>query len=167
MAINRSRIWHLLKEIIFYAIILVAIANFISYLRSPVIEVRPDFTGEMIDGTTSTLAEYAGRPLILHFWATWCPTCKLEAPAIESLSREYQVVTVAAESGSNDEIGAFMKEHGYTFPVLNDPDGSIRRYFKVKAFPTTFILDKNGEIVFTEVGYTSNVGLRVRMKLAE
>ncbi len=165
--ISLSRLRSILKEILIYGLVLIVIANVISYLRSPDVEVRPDFTGRLIDGSTTTLAEYAGKPLILHFWATWCPTCRLEAPAIESLSKDAQVVTVAVESGDDGEIGAFMNENGYTFPVLNDPDGSIRRHFKVKAFPTTFILDKNGEIVFSEVGYTSNIGLRIRIKLAE
>jgi thiol-disulfide isomerase/thioredoxin len=155
------------KEIVIYGVLLIVIANVVSYLRSPEVETKPAFTGQLIDGSMATLDEFAGKPLILHFWATWCPTCKLEAPAIESLSHDYQVLTVAVESGDDAEIGAFMQEKGYTFPVLNDNDGSIRRLFKVKAFPTTFILDKNGEIVFTEVGYTSGIGLRIRMKLAE
>ena len=165
--ISGARIRSLLKEIVIYGIVLIVLANIISYIRSPEVDVKPDFTGRMIDGSTATLEEFSGKPLILHFWATWCPTCKLEAPAIESLSGEYQVMTIAVESGDDGEIGEFMQEKGYTFPVLNDNDGTIRRHFKVKAFPTTFILDKNGEIVFTEVGYTSNIGLRIRMKLAE
>lgn len=162
-----SKIRSILKEIVIYGVLLILIANVISYLRSPEQEQKPAFTGQLIDGSMATLEEFAGKPLILHFWATWCPTCRLEAPAIESLSNDYQVVSIAVESGDAAEVGAFMEENGYTFPVLNDPDGSIRRHFRVKAFPTTFILDGNGEIVFTEVGYTSNIGLRLRMKLAE
>lgn len=162
-----ARLRSILKEIVIYGVVLLVFANLISYLRSPELDRRPTFAGTLIDGGTATLEEFAGRPLILHFWATWCPTCKMEAPAIDALSKEYQVLTVAVESGDNAEIGAFMQEKGYTFPVLNDRDGTIRRHFKVKAFPTTFILDKNGEVVFTEVGYTSNIGFRIRMKLAE
>jgi thiol-disulfide isomerase/thioredoxin len=162
-----AKIRSIVKEIAIYGVLFILIANVISYLRSPKVELKPAFTGQLIDGSTVALEEFAGKPLILHFWATWCSTCRLEAPAIESLSNDYQVVTVAVESGDNSDISAFMEERGYTFPVLSDPDGSIRRLFKVKAFPTTFILDKNGEIVFTDVGYTSNVGLQARMKLAE
>ena len=165
--ITASKIRSILKDIVIYGAVLILIANVVSYLRSPEMDVKPEFTGRLIDGSMATLEEFSGKPLILHFWATWCPTCKLEAPAIESLSQDYQVMTVAVESGDDAEIGEFMQEKGYAFPVLNDNDGTIRRLFKVKAFPTTFILDKNGEIVFTEVGYTSNIGLRVRMKLAE
>jgi thiol-disulfide isomerase/thioredoxin len=162
-----AKIRSLVKEIVIYGVALVLVANLISYLRSPVVESRPAFVGKLIDGRTVSLQEYAGRPLILHFWATWCPTCKLEAPAIEALSSDYQVLSVAVDSGDDAQIGAFMHERGYSFAVLNDQDGSIRRSFKVKAFPTTFILDKNGEIAFTEVGYTSNPGLRLRMKMTE
>ena len=107
--------------------------------------------------------DYAGKPLLLHFWATWCPTCKLEAANIQSLSQEYSVLTIAVKSGSDEKINRYLKEHDLDFKVINDSQGLLSQQFSVPAFPTTFIYDKEGKLRFTEVGYTSTWGLYRRM----
>lgn len=155
------------KELLLYGVLIVVAANVVSYIRSPEIEGgTPVLQGQLIDGTPISLETYRGEPLVLHFWATWCPTCKLEAPAIESLSKDYRVLTVAVDSGSDETVVTFLKDRGYTFSVLNDRSGDLKRAFKVKALPTTFVLGPGGDILFSEVGYTSNLGMRLRMTLA-
>jgi len=157
----------LLKEGLLYGVLLIILANVVSYIQSPEIdEGTPPLSGVLIDGTPVSLKSYRGEPLVLHFWASWCPTCKLEAPAIDSLAKEYPVLTVAVDSGSDEAVQEFLNEKGYTFGVLNDHKGDLKRAFKVKALPTTFVLDPEGEILFSEVGYTSGIGLRLRMYLA-
>lgn len=103
----------------------------------------------------------------MHFWATWCPTCKVEAPNIESVSKNYNVLTIAVSSGSDEKVKAYMQEHELTFNVLNDVEGTWAKKFKVEAYPTTFIYDAKGELLFSEVGYTTTAGLLGRLKLAE
>jgi thiol-disulfide isomerase/thioredoxin len=89
--------------------------------------------------------------------------CKLEAQNIESLSKEYDVLTIAVNSGTNEEVKAYMKERGLTFKVFNDKEGAWTKKFKVEMFPTTFIYDGKGELKFTEVGYTTTAGLLARL----
>ena len=103
------------------------------------------------------------KPVLIHFWAIWCPTCKLEAPNIEFLSKHYEVLTIIVQSGNNETIEKYLSENGYTFPVVNDKNGTLAATFGVFAFPTTFIYDKTKELRFSEVGYTSTLGLYLTM----
>ncbi|MGB5918520.1 redoxin domain-containing protein [Arcobacter sp.] len=95
------------------------------------------------------------------------PICKLEAANIEKISKEYEVITIAVQSGSKEEIQKYLKQNNLTFKVVNDDDGFYSQKFNIKGFPTTFIYDKNKKLRFSEVGYTSTVGLYARMLLSK
>ena len=125
----------------------------------------PTATVELVDGSSYTLKK--GKPVIVHFWATWCPTCKLEAANIERVSKKYEVLTVAVNSGDDEKITLYLREKGLSFRVVNDREGSWAQTFRVQAFPTTFIYNAKGELKFTEVGYTTTAGLLARMALIE
>jgi thiol-disulfide isomerase/thioredoxin len=137
----------------------------ISYLKKPDIQsdVLPRINAALIDGRVFSTEAFKGKPLLIHFWATWCPACKAEAGNIETLSKYYNVLSVAVKSGSDTELKAYMRKRELTFSVLNDKDGSYTNTFAVRVFPTTFIYDPDGKLVFTEVGYTSTIGLLARM----
>lgn len=139
------------------------LTNIISYVRKPeLVQTRlPNIEAVLLDGSQFKVEE--GKPLVIHFWATWCPTCKLEAPNIETVSKKYEVLTIAVNSGDDKKIKTYLKERGLTFKVLNDSDGKWARQFKVEAFPTTYIYDGQGELRFTEVGYTTTAGLLARL----
>ena len=140
----------------------------LNYLGKPKItDKTPTFTAQLLNGTPVSLEQYRGKPLLVYFWSTWCPTCKYESPAVDRLSRDYPVLTVCVYSGTNRQVREHMDKTGYTFDVINDYDNSVRRAFKVKALPTTFVLDESGKIVFSEVGMTTGLGLRIRMGLAD
>ena len=104
--------------------------------------------------------------MLIHFWATWCPICKMEENSIASISKDYKVITVAMNSGTDKKVSAFLKQQGLTFPVVNDENGAIAERFGVRVVPTSFIIDSNGIIKFTEVGFTTELGLRARLWLA-
>ena len=160
----RQRIIKGVKSLLIYAAMIAVVANVVSYLRSPESpEKGYDIRGVTIAGDVVGIEDYRGQPLILYVWATWCPTCRFQSPAIEELSKSHQVLSVAVNSGNPESIRSYMGENGYTFNVINDPDGRIQRQLKVSAFPTVFILDENGSRVMSEVGYTSGIGLRLRM----
>jgi thiol-disulfide isomerase/thioredoxin len=108
-----------------------------------------------------------GKPLIIHFWTTSCPACKLEAPNIETVSKEYDVLTVAVNSGSDEEVKNYIQENGLSFNVLNDVNGAWTTEFNIEVFPTTFIYDAKGKLRFTEVGYTTTAGLLARLEWIE
>jgi len=154
----------IIKEIVIGAILLFIFTNIISYIRKPELSSTqlPQLKVKLLDG--SYYSPKKGKALVVHFWATWCPTCKLEASNIEAISKKYDVLSIAVNSGDNAKIKAYMTQRDLSFKVVNDSDGKLATQFNVEAYPTTFIYDARGELKFTEVGYTSTIGLFARMK---
>ena len=116
-----------------------------------------DFTLYDQYGNTHTLSEYEGKTVFLNIWATWCPPCKQEMPYIEELYKEYNlnkedVVILGLASpyfgkeGSKEDIKEFLKSNGYTFPVVFDENADLIYSYGIQAFPTTFVIDKEGYI---------------------
>ena len=162
--------WNLksiLIESVKILVLMFILSNILSYIRKPELASTqlPKIEAQLLDGSYFEVEE--GKPLVIHYWATWCPTCKVEAPNIESVSKKYNVLTIAVSSGSDEKVKAYMQAHALTFKVLNDVDGTWAKKFKVEAYPTTFIYDAKGELLFSEVGYTTTAGLLGRLKLAE
>ena len=158
-----NRVKHYLKEIAIFVIVMTIFANIISIYKSS------DLNSEALQLSSVTLMNnklYSfkdDKPVLIHFWATWCPTCKLEASNIETISKQYDVITIAVNSGSNREIKEYLDENDFTFMVVNDQNSIYASEFKIAAYPTTFIYDRNRDLVFSEVGYTSTIGLYLRM----
>ena len=138
-------------------------ANLISYYKSSDLNDKKLEMNSvvLIDGSIYTVPK--NKPLLLHFWATWCPVCKLEAPNIDLLAKEYNILTIAVQSGTDKELLSHMKEHDYNFKVINDKDGLFAKQFNVNVYPTTFIYDKDKNLQFSDVGYTSSFGLWLRL----
>ena len=157
-----------IKEIIIGLILLFFISNIISYIRKPNLpnSTIPNLSLKDINGKDINLQSYKGKPLVLHFWATWCPVCKLELSNIDSIAKEYQVITIVVNSGGNTKIREFMREKDVDFIVINDNSGELSKKFLIEAFPTTIIYNSNGKFIFGEVGYTTTAGLLARLKLA-
>ncbi len=126
----------------------------------------PVRAARLLDGTEVTLGGPHERPRLLHFWATWCGVCRLEESSIEALSHRVDVVSVAVRSGPGAEVERYMRERGLSFPVVNDPDGVLSRSYGVHAYPTSFFVSPSGRITTSEVGYTTSLGLRLRLWLA-
>ena len=126
----------------------------------------PALAGVLLDGKPVALTAFAGRPVLVHFWATWCPICSAEQGSIDALARDTPVITVAMQSGSRDAVMQHMRKEALSFPVLNDPDGVIAAQWGVRAVPASFVVDGAGQIRYVEVGYTTAVGLRLRLWLA-
>lgn len=155
------------KELLIFSILLLFISNAISYYRSlDLNKERLDIKSvKLLDDSVFILPQ--NRPLIIHFWATWCPTCKFEASNIEKISKDYEVITIAVQSGSKKDIEKYLEDNDLTFRVVNDLNGYYFKKFNIKAFPTTLIFDKNKNMKFSEVGYTTTLGLYSRMKLID
>lgn len=122
-----------------------------------------DFTLTDQYGNTHKLSDYKGKTVFLNFWATWCSPCRAEMPDIQKLYESSEtegenalvVLGVAAPNLGNEkseeEIKAFLEENGYTYPVLMDTTGEIFMSYGVNAFPTTFMITKEGKVF----GYAS------------
>lgn len=115
----------------------------------------PDFTLADQYGKVHKLSDYKGKTVFLNFWATWCPPCRGELPHIEEIYKEYNsddvvILGVTAPNmgreGSEKDIKDFLNNQGYTFPVVFDSTGAVMDQYNIQAFPTTFVIDKEGYI---------------------
>lgn len=121
----------------------------------------PDFTLKDQYGNTHKLSDYKGKIVFLNFWATWCPPCRGELPYIQNISMEYSrddviILGITApdlgNEGSENDIKNFLSENGYTFPAAFDSTGDVMNQYNISAFPTTFIINKEGYIYKKAVG---------------
>ena len=158
-----KKVWSVIKEILTTILIVFVVSLVINYIRRPELptDYLPESTVRLIDNTEFYM--HPGHPLILHFWAVWCPVCKMEAPNINWISKHYPVLTVVVNSGPDQKVMSFLKQHGWSFKVLNDTHNKWAARFRVHALPTTFIFDKKGKLRFVEIGYTTTPGLLVRL----
>ena len=122
----------------------------------------PDFTLTDQYGNTHTLSDYKGKVVFLNFWATWCGPCQSEMPEIQQLYEEHGLneedlvvlgvanpVTDEAPGNadkSREEVEAFLSDNGYTFPVVMDETGQVLADYGISAFPTTFMIDAEGNL---------------------
>lgn len=116
-----------------------------------------DFTLTDQFGNTHTLDQYKGKTILLNFWGTWCGPCRSEMPDLQAVYEDYGnnekdlvVLGVAApnlgQEGSVEDITAFLEENGYTYPTLMNEDASLFYSYGISSFPTTFMIDKNGNV---------------------
>jgi len=148
-----------IKEILLFTFTITIFANGVSLYRGMELNEAPL--------PKSLHVESNNKPIMVHFWATWCPVCKVEIDNIQRISQGFQVITIAVKSGSNKDIQKYLDERDLNFKVINDNDGLFAQEFGVNIYPTTFIYDKDKKMVFSDVGYTSTWGLTLRMLWAE
>lgn len=135
--------------------------------RDMVSGAAPPLQGVTLAGLPYKLSAHPAQPVLVHFWAVWCSICRAEQSAIAAIAHDHpDVITVAMRSGTQEEVLQYMREHALDFPVVNDPDGSIARAWGVHAVPASFIISPDGQIRFVEVGYTTGIGIRLRLWLA-
>jgi thiol-disulfide isomerase/thioredoxin len=164
---KKNKIKSLLIEFLKLFVILTIVLNIVSYYKSSDLnkEQLNLSSFSLVDGSEFTIEK--DKPILIHFWATWCPICKLEAPNIKTISKDYQVITIATQSGNDTELLQYIQKNNLNFKVMNDESGYYANSFNIKGYPTTLIYDKDGNHKFSEAGYTSTLGLYVRMFLAQ
>jgi cytochrome c biogenesis protein CcmG/thiol:disulfide interchange protein DsbE len=133
--------------------------------------LAPDFRLETFGGDRYTLSDLRGKPVLINFWASWCPPCRSEMPAIQNVFDEFQdqgFVILAVNSTDQDNLGnaiTFAQIRKLTFPILLDRDGSVGDLYEVRSLPTTFFVDPNGLIQDVVVGGPmSEALLRIRVE---
>ncbi len=132
----------------------------------------PEFELEAADGTRVGLADYIGEVVLLNFWAPWCAPCRTEMPLLQSTFESFKdqgfIVLGIDFDESADLVASFGDEFGLTFPLLLDPGGRIQQQYKVRGYPTTVVVDREGRIQSYHIGiltqsqldgYLENAGL--------
>ena len=118
----------------------------------------PEFSLEVYDGdgAMKTLEDYRGMPVIVNFWATWCPPCREELPAMNRAWEKIKddgMMMIGVNVGEDEEtIFPFLANYPVEFPILLDRSGGIIKVWPVKGLPTTFVLDPMGRIVYRAIG---------------
>jgi len=112
----------------------------------------PDFTLDTLDGGTITLFELRGQPVLINLWASWCPPCRAEMPALDEVYRKYRdegFVVLAVNTTYQDSIdGArdFARAYDLSFPIPLDRDGAVSQRYRLQALPTSYFVGRDGVI---------------------
>lgn len=119
--------------------------------------LAPSFELESLTGGKLNLLNYRGKVVFINFWATWCSTCEVEMPSMEKLYQRFkdhgfEMLTISVDKDPS-LIEPFMKKYNLTFPVLLDPDSDVaKKKYKTTGVPETFIVNREGIIVFKKIG---------------
>jgi peroxiredoxin len=110
----------------------------------------PDFTLPALDGQQVTLSQLRGQVVLVNIWATWCPPCRSEMPAIQASYDRYreQGFTVLAVNQQEDAatVAAYFRENGLAFPALLDRKASVAASYQARVLPSSFFIDRNGTV---------------------
>jgi thiol-disulfide isomerase/thioredoxin len=121
------------------------------------------------DGAVVRLTDAKGKVALVDFWASWCPPCKDSFPALDVIQRDYrargvQVIAVNVDERQKD-ADAFLAAHPHQLLVVFDPHGESPKAFKVRGMPTSFVIDRQGEIRYTHQGYSQGIDAAYRREL--
>lgn len=117
--------------------------------------LAPDFSLVNLDGEKVRLEDFHGQPVIVNFWASWCPPCRAEMPTFQKIYTEYKaqglVILGVNSLESRSTAVDFAQSHALTFPILLDEDGTVSNRYRADSLPTTLFIRKNG--IISEVMY--------------
>ena len=132
--------------------------------------MAPDFTLETMSGTQMSLSDFRGQPVLVNFWASWCPPCRSEMPGMEKVYQELQdqgfvvlAINVAHQDTPSD-AAYFVETQGFSFPILLDKEGFASQQYQLRSLPTSFIIDKDGIIQHINLGAISEAALQARIE---
>lgn len=124
----------------------------------------PIFLSKTLSGEIINSNPLKNKPMLIHFWATWCTICQLENSNIQTLSTDYKILNIAIQSGTDDEVTKYANKHNMRLDnLINDNSGSLAKLFGVNATPSSFFITPKGKIQTIEVGYVTTLGYRLRL----
>lgn len=156
--IHRGLIGGLVLSVMFVSLVTASVGcSFSSSGTTTTLVAAPDFSGVTLDGEEVSLSDYAGRPLVLVFMASWCSPCRAESPEIDQFykdNKDRAALLGVAVNDSEEDIRAFMAEEELSFPMMINNDDAPGAY-GVAGIPTTVVIDPEGYIVKRIVGGTN------------
>ncbi len=124
----------------------------------------PSFTSQTLSGQVVNSNPLPDQAILIHFWATWCSICRLENDNIQALSKDYKVLNIAMQSGTDAELKKYANKHNMRLDnIINDNSGSLAKLFGVRATPSSFFINTKGKNQFVEVGYVTTWGYKLRL----
>ena len=144
-------------------ILLALLLTFVVTLRAVAADPKPapDISLITADGRTVQLSDFAGRVVLLDFWASWCAPCKTSFPALDKLFRENEArgFTVFAVNLDKKRSNAdeFLTANPHAMTIVFDPDGKVSKAFRIFGLPSSVLIDRSGNIRFTHLGYNAKV----------
>ena len=127
----------------------------------------PDLPLLLSTGESTTLgawrARHPGQPVALHVWAEWCPICRAEEHNITRLQADWPVLTVAMQSGGAAQVQRVLDQRSLPWATVVDESGDLARRLGVQSVPALLVLDAQGHLRAASVGYTSEIGMRLRL----
>lgn len=154
------------KNLLFYGLVAAFIFSGQFLLDRDMATGKPPPLSELTLSGEPVASRIGDGPGIIYFWAQWCGLCAMMQESASQVLKDYPGVTVALKSGKEGTVKRYLDEQGLDWPVVNDADGAIGERYGVRGVPAVFILNPEGDIVFTSVGYSSEIGLRIRLWLA-
>ena len=148
------RKWLVLGLIVVSCIFLLTVTR----SRTPTSQPAPDFLLPDLNGQVVRLSQLKGKVVLLNVWTTWCPPCRKEMPTMETLYRrlksgDFLMLAVSQDVDGRNTVIPYLREGGFTFPVLLDVQGEVGRKYGVTGYPETFIIDRQGNVVYHHIGY--------------
>ncbi|WP_111642330.1 protein disulfide oxidoreductase [Marinimicrobium alkaliphilum] len=163
----KAKVWSGLRQVALLVLMFVVITTLMDHWRGRQIpdQVIPDQDLALLDDTPiDLLALSHEQPVMVYFWATWCGVCRFVSPSVSWMAGgDHTVVSVAIASGDNARVQAYQDAKGYGFDTINDPRNLLARAWGISATPTILIL-KDGEVASSTTGFTTPVGLWLRMR---
>jgi peroxiredoxin len=152
-----------MKNIVFQMILALACVSFAFAQQEEVInytkvgQPMPAFSVTDLNGSQFSISEAKGKVVVVFFWTTWCPYCRQEMPYLEQQvwqkykSEDFLMIGIAREQ-SKETVSGFLKKNKFTFPMAADPEGEIFDLFANRGVPRSYVVDRNGKILFQSVG---------------
>lgn len=127
------------------------------------------YTGQTLDGQSIDLSSYRGKPVVLNFWAAWCPYCRQEMPDLVKFAAAHPDVNVIAVDVNDEKSDAvsFAAQQGMTFPIISDPNSGFFDQFQSQGLPTTVFLNKDLQMTDKIVGATDTAGFEAGLQTAQ